>query len=176
MYYCNEKYICCSFYNYFQLIINSNNFLFLLQICKKNYPFQEALQFQKSIAFCYNMHTIVMMTTWVPLLLTWHISQIIVDVFSPIMSTYVFNQSKDHWLSSDALNYVIFICLKLKEESRISSYFDNFMEKESFVILELGFLASNSKKKVCGVLYFIFILKKVWKKEASQDVVFYLGS
>jgi hypothetical protein len=77
------------------------------------------------------------------------------------MSTYVFNQSKDHWLSSDALNYVIFICLKLKEESRISSYFDNFMEKESFVILELGFLASNSKKKVCGVLYFIFILKKV---------------
>jgi hypothetical protein len=37
-------------------------------------------------------------------------------------------------------------------------------------------LASNSKKKVCGVLYFIFILKKVWKKEASQDVVFYLGS
>jgi hypothetical protein len=63
-------YICCSFYNSIQLIISSNNFSFILQICKQNYPFQEALQFQKSIAFCCNMHTIVMMTTWVPLLLT----------------------------------------------------------------------------------------------------------
>jgi hypothetical protein len=55
------------------------------------------------------------------------------------VSTYVFNQSKDNWLLSDALNYVISICLKLKEKSKISSYFDNFMKEESIVALDLGF-------------------------------------
>jgi hypothetical protein len=64
-------------------------------------------------------------------------------------------------LSSDALKLCDFHCLKLKEESKISSSFDNFMEEESFVILELGFLASTSKKKVCGVLYFVLIFKKL---------------
>ncbi len=35
------------------------------------------------------------------------------------------------------------------------------MEDESIVALELGFLSSNIKKKVCGVLdFFFFFLKK----------------
>jgi hypothetical protein len=37
-------------------------------------------------------------------------------------------------------------------------------------------LASTSKKKVCGVLYFVLIFKKLWRKEGSQHVVFYVGS
>jgi hypothetical protein len=72
--------------------------------------------------------------------LTWHIFQIIVDVLSPIVSTYVFNQFKGCWLSNDALNYTIFICFE------ILSYFDNFMEDESIFVFELGFLAFNIKK------------------------------
>jgi hypothetical protein len=55
------------------------------------------------------------------------------------VSTYVFNQSKDHWLLSDVLSYIISICLKLKEESKFSNSFDNFMKEESIVALELGF-------------------------------------
>jgi len=53
--------------------------------------------------------------------------------------TYVFNQSKNHWLLSDALSYVISICLNLKEEPKISNSFDNFMKEEFIVALELGF-------------------------------------
>jgi hypothetical protein len=41
------------------------------------------------------------MTTQVPAPLTRHISQIIVDVLSPIMYACVFNQSKGHWMLSD---------------------------------------------------------------------------
>jgi hypothetical protein len=79
--------------------------------------------------------------------LTWHISQIIVDVLSLVMLDCVFNKSKCHWLLSDALNFDISICLKLREEFKISNYFDNFMEKDSIVVLEVGFLASNIRKK-----------------------------
>jgi len=75
--------------------------------------------------------------------LTWHIPQIIADVFSFVMLDCVFNKSRCHWLLSDVLNFDISICLKLKEEFQISNSFDNFMEKESIVVLEVGFLASN---------------------------------
>jgi hypothetical protein len=44
--------------------------------------------------------------------------------------------------------------LRLKEESRISYSFDNFMEEES--IVKLDFFVSNIKKHVCGVLDFLF--------------------
>jgi hypothetical protein len=65
--------------------------------------------------------------------------QIIVDVLSPIMFCCVLNQFKCHWLLNDALNYVIFTYWKLKDESRISSSFDNFMEKESIIAHVLDF-------------------------------------
>jgi hypothetical protein len=78
--------------------------------------------------------------------LTWHIFQIIVDVLSPILSTRVFNQYEVHWLLSVVLHFAISICLKLKEFEILVS-FDNFMEKESIVVFELGFLALNIKKK-----------------------------
>jgi hypothetical protein len=74
-----------------------------------------------------------------------HLS-IIVDVVSLIMFACIFNQSKCHWLLNYALNYAIFIYWKLKDESIISSSFDNFMEKESIIVHVLGFLASNMKK------------------------------
>jgi hypothetical protein len=56
----------------------------------------------------------------VPPPLTWHISQIIVDVLFSIVSVCVLNQSHGHWLLSNVLNVAITMSLKLKEESRIS--------------------------------------------------------
>jgi len=94
--------------------------------------------------------------------LTWHISQIIVDVFSPIVCTCVFNQFKGSWLLSDSLNFTISICLKLIKESRISISFDNVMENESIVALKLDFLSSNIKKEICRGLD--FFLEKKGKK------------
>jgi hypothetical protein len=40
---------------------------------------------------------------------------------------------------SGVLNFAIFICLELKEKYGILGSFDNFMEKESIDVLELGF-------------------------------------
>jgi len=70
----------------------------LLQICKQFFFFQEALHFQKIIVLYYNKQIVVRVIARMPPPLTWYISQIIVDVFSPIVSTCVFNQSKGHWL------------------------------------------------------------------------------
>jgi len=53
--------------------------------------------------------------------LTWHISQIIVDVLFLVVSACVLNQSHGHWLFFDALNAIITMSLKLKEKSGISS-------------------------------------------------------
>jgi hypothetical protein len=69
------------------------------------------------------------MNAQMPPPLTCHIFQIIVDAISPIMFVCVLNQFKCHWLLNDALNYAIFIYWKLKDESRISSYFDKFYGK-----------------------------------------------
>jgi hypothetical protein len=45
--------------------------------------FQEALQFQSTIMFCYSKQTIMRITGQMPPPLTWHISQIIMDCLSP---------------------------------------------------------------------------------------------
>ncbi len=77
----------------------------------------------------------------------WHISQIILDVLSLIVFTYVFNQSSGHWLLNDALSFTISICLKLREKTCILVSFDNFIKKEFIVTLELGCLVSNIIKR-----------------------------
>jgi len=56
--------------------------------------------------------------------LTWHIFHIIVDFFDPFMSTCILNQCKGHWLLSDALNSLIFMILKFKDEIDFAT-FDN---------------------------------------------------
>jgi hypothetical protein len=60
-------------------------------------------------------------TCHVPSPLIWHISQIIFDVLSLIVSACFLNQLHGHWLFSDALNATITMSLKLKEKFRISS-------------------------------------------------------
>jgi len=65
--------------------------------------FQEALQFKDVIIVCYNKHNIVRISGWVPILLTWDISHIIVDRLSPIVGACVLNQFSSHWLLFDVL-------------------------------------------------------------------------
>ncbi len=48
-------------------------------------------------------------------LLTWHISQIIVDVFSLIVNSCMMNQFRNHWLFFDALYILIIKKNKLEE-------------------------------------------------------------
>jgi hypothetical protein len=58
--------------------------------------FQKSLQFRFVIMLYYSRQTIVKVTCQMPPPLTWHISQIVVDCLSPIVSTCVINQSHGH--------------------------------------------------------------------------------
>jgi hypothetical protein len=70
------------------------------------------------------------MSARVPPPLTWHICRIIVDYLGPIVSTYILNQLKGHWLLSDALKFAI------------------SMEEDGNVVYELSRLASNIRRKL----------------------------
>ncbi len=94
--------------------------MYFCRFASKTILFQKALQLKATIILCYSQQTIVKVTGHVPPPLTWHIFQIIIDVFSSIVSACVLNQSHGHWLHSDALNVTIIMSLKLKEKSRIS--------------------------------------------------------
>jgi hypothetical protein len=45
--------------------------------------------------------------------LTWHISQIIIDVLSSFVNAYVLNQYCGHWLIFGVLNAMVTLSLKL---------------------------------------------------------------
>jgi len=57
----------------------------------------------------------------VPPPLIWHISQIIIDVLSSIISACVLNESRGHWLLFDALNVIIIMSFKFEKKSKILS-------------------------------------------------------
>jgi hypothetical protein len=56
---------------------------------------------------------------------------------------------------SDALNFVIFVSLKLKNEIDFAT-FDNLMEEDANVVLELACLVSNIKRKLLGFWIILF--------------------
>ncbi len=83
---------------------------------------------------------------YVPPPLTWHIFQIIVNVLSLVISDYVLNQSRGHWLLSDALNAIIIMNLKFKEEFRISSNLQDLIDDDSIVAQELSLFLTLEEK------------------------------
>ncbi len=101
------------------------------------------------------------MITRVPPPLTWHSSQIIVYYLGLVISTCILNQSRDHWLLTNAVNFVISISSNFKNETTIS--FDNLMDEDaSYIVLEVTCLASNIKKEVVGGFgLFYFLSKKI---------------
>ncbi len=72
------------------------------------------------------------MSARVPLPLTWHICRIIVDSLGLIVSACILNQSRGHWLLSDALNFAISMSLKFKDEIDFANL--NLMSDKSFDI------------------------------------------
>jgi hypothetical protein len=67
----------------------------------------------------------MMITNHVPTPLTWHKSQIIVDVLFLILNICVLNKYCGHWLLSNALHVTITVTLKFKEEFGIATYVDS---------------------------------------------------
>jgi hypothetical protein len=70
-------------------------------------------------------------------LLTWHISQIIVDILFPIVTTYDLNYSNGHWLLSDPLNAII--SMSPKEETNCPLVLDTWIDHDSFLNIVGGF-------------------------------------
>jgi hypothetical protein len=83
--------------------------------------------------------------------LTWHISQIIVDVLFSVVSACVSNQFHGHWLFSSALNMsTITMNLKLKEKIKISSNLEDLIDDDYVLVLELSFLLLTLREKYVG--------------------------
>ncbi len=87
------------------------------------------------------------MSARVPPPLTWHICCIIVDSLGLVVYACILNQSRGHWLLSDALNSTISMSLKFKDEIDFAT-FDKLMQEDGNVVYELSCLASNIKKEV----------------------------
>jgi hypothetical protein len=115
--------------------------------------FQEALQFKDAIILCYIKENIVKIIMRVPLLRTLHISQIIMNFLSPIVSVCVLNQfSNNHWLLFDALQHAITMCLRCKEEFTNPHAQVNLIDDDYGIAFELYLFVTNIKKEVHGVL------------------------
>jgi hypothetical protein len=106
--------------------------MYFCRFASKTILFQEALQFRATIVLCYNRQTTVRVTSLVLPPLTWHISQIIVDALSLVVSACVLNQSHGHLLLSNALNVTIIMSLKLKEEFGISFNLQDLIDDDYF--------------------------------------------
>jgi hypothetical protein len=78
-----------------------------------------------------------------PLSLTYHMSQIIVDRPFFVMTTCVLNWSCGHYLFNDSIHFIIIMTLKLMEEVEIPSTQNNLMEDDSKISIELSLLISN---------------------------------
>jgi len=59
-----------------------------------------------------------------------HIFWIIVNWFSPIVTTFVLNQYYGHWLLSDALHFTIYLSLELKKKNKLLPCFETLIEDE----------------------------------------------
>jgi hypothetical protein len=88
---------------------------------------------------CYNKQIDVKVTSGVPPLLAWKISQTIVDCLSLVVFACVLNQSHGHWFLSDALHSSISMSLKLRGKNQILLSFESLMNDDSIVNDELSY-------------------------------------
>jgi len=107
----------------------------------------------------------------VPPFLTWHILKIIMDSLSLAMTTCVLNQSSSLWSLFDTLQFVIIMCLKLKEETTNPSTLINLIVDDFRITFEWSlFPSTNIKREVCGVLN-SFIKKRRYEERKAHNML-----
>jgi hypothetical protein len=87
--------------------------------------------------FYYNKQIDPKGTSHVPLPFTWHVSQIILNILFPFVTTNVLNQFLNHWLLDDALHVTISMNLKLKEEMKCLLILDTLIIDDSSLDIKL---------------------------------------
>ncbi len=78
------------------------------------------------------------------------------DSLFHVVTACVLNQSKNHWLLSDALHSTIIMCLKFKEDIINPFSLVNLINDDFGIAFELSFFASDIRKEVYNVLDFFF--------------------
>ncbi len=136
--------------------------------------FQKALQFRSTIVLCYGRQIVVSIIGCVLPPLTWHISQIIIDVLSSIINVCVLNQYHWHWLLFYALNATITMSLKFKEDFGISFNLQDLIVDYSHVVLKLLLFASNIKREVCGVLRCFLWFFKTYEEDKTYNMLSFM--
>jgi hypothetical protein len=130
-------------------------FLLLLLIFKEGTKNQNKLlldYLKVPIVHCYSLQIVVRINVHVSPLFIWHVAQIVVHVVSFVVTTCVLDQSHGHWLLSDALHSTITMNTKLVEELQNLPNFDNIMDEDFRMVIELTLLVSNIQKEVYVVL------------------------
>jgi hypothetical protein len=107
------------------------------------------------------------MSARVPPPLTWHICCIIVDSLDLVMSIYILNQPRGHWLLNDALNFAISMSLKFRDEIDFAT-FENLMEENGDVVYEIMFGLQHKKEVVQDLDSFLSFLKKYEERKAHN--------
>jgi hypothetical protein len=85
----------------------------------------------------------------------------------------VLNQSKSHWLLSNALQSTTIMHLKFKEKIINPSTLVSLIDDDFGIAFELSLFTSNIRREVCVVLdSFLSYFKNFEKRRSSQHLVF----
>jgi hypothetical protein len=110
------KDLCSHFFFNFYFIQTNNFFILIVHILTISFAFVDLpvkLFFSKKFcnskkqSYYVSRYNSMKVNVIVPPPLTWHICHIIVDSFGHVVFVCILNQSKGHWLLSDALNFTI---------------------------------------------------------------------
>jgi hypothetical protein len=129
--------------------------------------FLKILQYCEAIDSYYNRQTTIMISACVSHLFSWHVTQIVVNVFSHVVSACVLNQYYAHWFLSDAFHFAITPNTKLMEELENALTFDNIMDEDFWMFNELT-LASNIKHEVSIVFHSFHLLGKKYEERKTK--------
>jgi hypothetical protein len=96
----------------------------------------------------------------------------LLNFLSLVVISCVLNQSKSHWLLSDALQFAIIMCLKFREEITNPSTLVNLIDDDFEIVFELSLFTSNIKREVCGVWDSFLSFFKKFEKIKAHNMLF----
>jgi hypothetical protein len=134
--------------------------------------FEETLEFMNAIILCYGMQKSIVLHQIIPKAQVWAIIEVITSPLNHVVSTYVMNQSRGHWVLSNAL--IITITLTMEMEVALLKL---SIKLEIFDLFEtkIHFLHKNMWLEVIKVIKpFLEFLKSSNARQAHNMIVIML--
>ncbi len=98
----------------------------------------------------------------------------IVDCLSLIIFACILDQFVGHWLLLDALNFVITMSFKIRDEMHLRPSFETRMDDDIGLSLKLATFASNIKLEVFGVLYSFFSFLRTYEEKKACNILLFM--